>query len=443
MEKQASTEHILDRLRKRIPLVWISGDTRRVPSVHEAPAPPIGMDDILDAENRLARFAPLLACLFPELHETGGIIESPLSPAPAMQRSLESVNNAEFNGTLFIKQDHALPVAGSVKARGGVYEVLHVTEQIARQHGLLKGSDPYIRLADDDARKCFQKYTFSVGSTGNLGLSIGITATALGFKSTVHMSSDAKEWKKELLRSRGVDVVEHASDYSTAVTLGREAAATDPFTHFVDDEHSLLLFLGYSVAALRLRHQLSDAGIIVDSHHPLLVYLPCGVGGAPAGITFGLKQIFGDAVHCFFVEPLESPCVLLGLLTGFAPQVSVYGMGLSNKTDADGLAVATPSILAGSLVAHLVAGCITVKDEDLYRLLYMLHSTEGMQVEPSAAAGLYGYTIISSGYEGKRYMERMHMTGETATHIAWTTGGRFLPPGEFRIMLTRGKNQYR
>ncbi len=440
MEKQASTEHILDKLRKRTPLVWIPGHSSHVPSVHEPPAP-IGIDDIMDADNRLTRFAPLLARLFPELVETGGIIESPLSPAPAMQKSLESVYNTRFNGTLYIKQDHALPVAGSVKARGGVYEVLHVTEQIAKQNGLLKGSDPYTRLADPDARKVFQKYTFSVGSTGNLGLSIGITATAPGFKSTVHMSSDAKEWKKELLRSHGVEVIEHPSDYSTAVTLGREAAAKDPYTHFVDDEHSLLLFLGYSVAALRLRNQLKDAGITVDARHPLLVYLPCGVGGAPAGITFGLKQIFGDAVHCFFVEPLESPCVLLGLLTGFTRPVSVYDVGLSNKTDADGLAVAAPSMLAGRLVAQHVAGCITVPDEELYRMLYMLHISEGMQVEPSAAAGLYGYTILSSTDPGKKYLEDMHIPGKTATHIAWTTGGRFLPPSEFQIMLARGKNQ--
>ncbi|HMB20825.1 MAG TPA: pyridoxal-phosphate dependent enzyme, partial [Spirochaetota bacterium] len=154
-----------------------------------------------------------------------------------------------------------------------------------------------------------------------------------------------------------------------------------------------------------------------------------------------LKQIFGDAVHCFFVEPLESPCVLLGLLTGFTRPVSVYDVGLSNKTDADGLAVAAPSMLAGRLVAQHVAGCITVPDEELYRMLYMLHTSEGMQVEPSAAAGLYGYTILSSTDPGKKYLEDMHIPGKTATHIAWTTGGRFLPPSEFQIMLARGKNQ--
>ncbi len=390
---------------------------------------PLTNDDIIDAEERLKRFAPLIARIFPETGPMSGIIESPLKDTKRLLRRMETVYGKTIEGRLLLKCDSHLAISGSIKARGGIYEVLKHAESLAIENSLISTKDDYAEFDSRKFRDFFSNYAIAAGSTGNLGLSIGIIGAALGFKAHIHMSSDAKEWKKKRLREKGVSVIEYASDYSKAVSEGRKQAEKNKNIHFIDDENSTDLFLGYSVAARRLVKQLTDLNVTVDKTHPLFVYIPCGVGGGPGGITFGLKQVFKDNVHCFFAEPTASPCMLLGLMTGLHNRISVHDVGLNNKTAADGLAVGSPSGFVGKTLQHLISGVYTIKDAELYKLLRLTADTENIFLEPSALAGMPGAVRFIHSEEGKSYIKEQGLDPylPNATHIVWATGGSMVP----------------
>lgn len=404
----------IQQIKREETILWSNPNYQSIPSF-----PILGVNEEImrESKERFERFRELLQQLFPPLEASEGNIKSPLHPLTSMITQLEEIYEIPIKGNVLLKRDDLLPVAGSIKARGGFHEVLSFAEELAIEHEIIRGTqDDYSLLTSDKAKDLFSQYTIAVGSTGNLGLSIGLMGSALNFNVVVHMSSDAKEWKKQRLRNVGVTVVEHDADFSTAVEIARAECELDPKAYFVDDENSKLLFAGYSVAALELKAQLEELKIPVDSTHPLYVYLPCGVGGSPGGITFGLKLVFGEHVHCYFAEPTQSASMLIGMMTQLHDQISVHDVNLSNRTEADGLAVGRASMFVGKIMDPILAGIYTVKDAELYKLLNRLYEVEGIFLEPSALAGMVGPIYISK-----------ELKEEQVTHIVWATGGSIIP----------------
>lgn len=395
----------------------------------------LGSEDIQDASQRLKRFAPYLAKAFPETAKTNGIIESEVVPISEMQSVLEREYDTLIQGRLLLKKDSHLPISGSIKARGGIYEVLTHAEKLAIEAGLLTESDDYSKLLNEEFRDFFKRFSIAVGSTGNLGMSIGIMSAKLGFSVSVHMSADARAWKKNRLRALGVNVIEYAQDYGVAVAQGRKEAENDPTCFFIDDENSKTLFLGYSVAGERLKKQFDEKDIVVDAQHPLFVYLPCGVGGGPGGVAFGLKMAFGDNVHCIFAEPTHSPCMMLGVHTGLHDAISVQDIGIDNITAADGLAVGRASGFVGRAMERLLDGYLTISDERMYRLLGQLNEAENIQLEPSALAGMIGPIVVTKSVEYRARIQFDDTVMGNATHLVWATGGGMVPAEEMDSYL--------
>ena len=441
MEKHVVTLKILEQVKNEEETFW--ANPRLLKTEEALNQAPYTFTDIQEAEDRFHRFAPFIQLAFPETKEREGLLESGITAIPTMKNWLSHTYQTDLPGDFYIKRDDLLPVSGTIKSRGAIYEVLKYAETLALEAGLLKSTEEnYEIFTSEEFQLFFSKYNLTVGTTGNLGISVGAMGRALGFQVTVHMSEEAKAWKKNYLREREVEVVEHTTNFSKAVEEGRAASKADPKSYFIDDEHSEELFLGYTVGGYRMKEQLAQEGIQVDADHPLFIYLPCGIGGSPSGITFGLKHAFGDHVHCFFAEPTKMPSMLLGLETQKFDQVNVNDFGLGSLTIADGLAVPRTSALVAKLMNHNFSGGYTLTDESFNALLTNLYQQENIFLEPAAVAGLAGPFKLLDTETGKAYLKNYELKDKlpNATHIAWGTGGSMVPDKDKHDFIAQGQD---
>ncbi len=208
------------------------------------------------AQNRYMRFMPFFATAFPKTENRKGIIESELKEVTDMQ-----------GGRVFVKDDSKLPVGGSLYSRGSIHELLHLTEKLLQKEKLLSPTENYSKIFTPPIEEFLSNYTVYTAN-GNLETGVQAVATKLGFK----------------------------------VSATNENSENDEFGFFIGDASSEDLFFGCSSAALRLKVQLNKTHVTVDDAHPLFVVIPSDTAEAAAGVFFGLKELFGDNAHCFFVE---------------------------------------------------------------------------------------------------------------------------------------------
>jgi D-serine dehydratase len=116
------------------------------------------------------------------------------------------------------------------------------------------------------------------------------------------------------------------------------------------------------------------------------------------------------------------------MATGLHDRISVQDIGLTGRTEADGLAVGRPSHFAGKAVGKLVSGIVTVRDERLFTYLRGLWRTEGIFIEPSACAAFQG--PVKLGQMTKLLSDFSETQLQNAAHIVWATGGSMVPEEE-------------
>jgi D-serine dehydratase len=121
--------------------------------------------------------------------------------------------------------------------------------------------------------------------------------------------------------------------------------------------------------------------------------------------------------------------MILGMATGLHNEISVNDIGIDNRTIADGLAVGRASGFVGEFMLPHIDGCYTVEDGIMSALLAMLTDSEGIRLEPSALAGMFGAVAL---YRESGVTKR-------GIHLVWATGGSMVPDTELDKYYAEGK----
>ena len=137
-------EKIIENLKQCKESFWANPNVKDLK--HELANAPIKKSEIEDARKRLNRFKPLFMNLFKETKQNAGIIESPFVAGVDFKNALESYKGAKIKGDIYLKLDSHLPISGSIKARGGIYEVLAHTERLLIKAKLLDYKDDYAKI---------------------------------------------------------------------------------------------------------------------------------------------------------------------------------------------------------------------------------------------------------------------------------------------------------
>jgi len=196
-------------------------------------------------------------------------------------------------------------------------------------------------------------------SAGNHGQAVAWAAREVGVPAMVFVPEDAPMAKVEAARSYGARVEMTGERFEESVVAARahveETGAV--FVHPFEDE---AVIAGQGTLGLELAEQLPDLETVV---------VPIGGGGLSSGIALALEAV--------------------------RPEVNVVGVqaagclpGGSGFTIADGIAVKRPGELTTSILEGVLAGRVSVTDEEISRAMVLLLERAKLVVEGAGAVGV-------------------------------------------------------
>ncbi|MFT5439052.1 MAG: threonine dehydratase [Alphaproteobacteria bacterium] len=288
-------------------------------------APPT-IGDIEEAASRLAGLA----------------VRTPLLECPAA--------DAACGGKVLIKAE-MLQRTGSFKFRGAYNCISHLTSD-QRKNGVV------------------------AFSSGNHAQGVAAVANMFGIPATIVMPTDAPSMKIDATRGYGAKVVlydrftESREDIAGTLVEKQGLTLIPPFDH-------PLIIAGQGTVGLEIAEDMAARGEMPDQ-----ILVPCGGGGLISGIATAVTSKFSDsAIHA--VEPKGFDDTARSLVSGSRESVD-----RDARSICDALLVPTPGELTFPINQRLLAGGVSVSDDQVRHAMAFSFRHMKLVAEPGGAVAL-------------------------------------------------------
>ena len=261
------------------------------------------------------------------------------SPTPLI--SLNKLNEKLKLNKILYKDESKRFHLKSFKALGGAYAV----------EKIIKGND---------------KTVISTATAGNHGRSVAWGSKKLGLKCKIFISEFVSEFRAEVMRSFGADVIRVKGNYDNSLKECVKQSKKNNWQIVQDvawQDYKLaptLTMAGYSVMMKEISGQINKEKI---SH----VILQAGVGGMAAAMVAGIARYLDNVPKIIVVEPDSAACVLESIKAGKIKKISIKKESLMGGMSCDEV-----SLVPWEILKRSVSHCITITDDHISKTVKSL-----------------------------------------------------------------------
>jgi threonine dehydratase len=226
-------------------------------------------------------------------------------------------------------------------------------------------------------------------SSGNHAQGVAAAAGLLGKTATIVMPADAPAIKIENTRAYGAEVRLYDRQRESREAIGAEIAARTGAA-LIKPYDDPRIIAGQGTAGLELAAEARDHGLKID-----IALVPCGGGGLIAGCALALKAAFRDT-QLYAVEPDGLDDTRRSLEAG---ERVANAPGATSICDA--LLLPTPGELTFAINRELLAGGLTVSDDEVLSAIAFAFRHLKLVLEPGGAAALAAVLSRKLALEGR------------------------------------------